>query len=118
KLADDAIVVMRARVDRNGGEEVGLLCDEIDSADDVAAREVHSLVVRLPDVPVHDSVLDRIAEVAERSKGNQRLLFEIQDGEVVQRVRAASRFSVTVDDDLIDDLATLVGPENLLFVRR
>ena len=109
---------MRARVDRNGGEEVGLLCDEIEGADDVAAREVHSLVVRLPDTPVQDAVLDRIAEIAERSKGNQRLLFEIRDGEVVQRIRADARYSVTVDDVLIDDLATLVGPENLLFVRR
>jgi DNA polymerase-3 subunit alpha len=117
KLADDAIVVMRGRVDRQG-EEVGLLCDEIDPADDIAAREVHSLVIRLAEGLLQARVLDQIAEAAERSRGSQRLLFEVSEGESVHRIRADPRFSVTVDDALIDDLASVVGPENLLFVRR
>jgi DNA polymerase-3 subunit alpha len=117
KLADDAIVVMRGRVDRQG-EEIGLICDEIEAADDVAAREVHSLVIRLAEAQLQDRILDQIAEAAERSRGSQRLMFEIAEGAGVHRVRADPRFSVRVDDALIDDLATLVGPENLLFVRR
>lgn len=117
KLADDAIVVLRGRVDRQG-EEVGLLCDEVDAADDVAAREVHSLVIRIAEEQLTPKVLDQIADVASRSKGGQRLMFEVDDGQTVHRVRADARFSVTVDDALLDDLATLLGAENILFVRR
>ncbi|MGA0868515.1 MAG: OB-fold nucleic acid binding domain-containing protein, partial [Planctomycetota bacterium] len=110
KLADDAIVVLRGRVDRQG-EEVGLLCDE-------AAREVHSLVIRISEEQLTPRVLDQIADAATRSKGNQRLMFEVDDGQTLHRVRADARFSVTVDDALLDDLATLLGAENILFVRR
>ena len=34
------------------------------------------------------------------------------------RIRADSRFGITVGDELLDELADLVGPDNLLFTRR
>ena len=75
-------------------------------------------MIRIAEEQLTPRVLDQIADVAHRSKGGQRLMFEVDDGNTVHRVRADARFSVTVDDALLDDLATLLGAENILFVRR
>jgi len=117
KLADDAIVFVTGRTEKNA-EEVSLICDAIEGADDIAAREVNSLIVRLPAALAADRVLDGLAEAVQRSRGSHRLLLEVEENGATHVVRADQRFSVRIDDALIDDLAILVGPENLSFRRR
>ncbi len=116
-LVDDAIVFVTGRVEKNG-EEVGLRCDALELADRVVAREVHELVIRLQESQVEDRILEGIASATERSRGDQRLLFEVDLAGSRHRIRADAKFSVSVGDELIDDLAGLVGPDNLLFTRR
>ncbi|MGE0142907.1 MAG: DNA polymerase III subunit alpha [Planctomycetota bacterium] len=117
RLSDDAIVFVTGKVERNG-EEIGLLCESVEGADDIAAREVANLIVRLPAAIPADRLLTPLEEASKRSRGNHRLVLEVEEDDGVHLVRADSRFSVRIDDELIDDLATLVGPENLRFSRR
>ncbi len=116
-LVDDAIVFIRGRVDRQG-EECGLLCDDLELADSVIAREVDGLVVRLSAAHLHDRTLEGLAELAERSHGEQRLEIEVADGDSTWRIRTDRRFALRVCDEVLDELALLVGPENLMFTRR
>ena len=117
KIEDDAIVFVTGRVEKSA-EEVGLLCDLVDSADDIASREVKNLVVRLPSAMPTERLIEGIADAALRSRGDHRLMLEVEENGCLHMVRADSRYSVRIGDELIDDLATLVGPENLLFTRR
>ncbi|MCC6783177.1 MAG: DNA polymerase III subunit alpha [Planctomycetes bacterium] len=117
KLADDAILFVSGRVEKNA-EEVGLLCDNLEQADDIASREVQSLIVRLPASLPSDRVLDSLADAVTRSRGSHRLLLEVEENGATHVVRADQRYSVRIDDNLIDDLALIVGPENLSFRRR
>ena len=117
RLEDDAIVFITGRIEKNA-EEVTILCDSVDGADDIASREVKNLVIRLPAAMAAERVLEGIADAAARSRGDHRLLFEVEENGCSHLVRADSRYSVRIGDELIDDLATLVGPENLLFTRR
>ena len=116
-LREDAIVFVSGRVDRSG-EDAALLVDSIEPADTVVAREVDGIVVRLQPQRASDSELDSIASIAQRSPGQQRLLFDIPDGDACFRVRADRRYSVTITHDLLDDLAALVGKDNLSFTRK
>ena len=45
-------------------------------------------------------------------------MLEVPQGDDVFRVRADRRYSVAIVDELLDSLATLVGPDNLSFMRR
>ncbi len=117
RIEEDAIVFLTARVDK-ASDEIGLMLDDIQPASIIVGREVSSIVVNLDATTIKDDVLDQIAEITSAHDGNQHLLLEVKEGDQTFRVRADSRYSVTVDDDLIDDLAEAVGPENLSFTRR
>ena len=94
------------------------MLDGIEAADHVVAREVDSLVVRLQPHQLQDRDLDGIIEVTKQHGGEQRLVLEVPQGDDVFRVRADRRYSVAIVDELLDSLATLVGPDNLSFMRR
>jgi DNA polymerase-3 subunit alpha len=117
RIVEDSIVIVSGRLERSG-EECGIRCDCIEAAESVVVREVDSLVVRLEADRVQERLLDSIATITERSGGRQRLLLEVDEGDARFRIRADARFSIEVGDDLIDELADVVGPENLMFTRR
>jgi DNA polymerase-3 subunit alpha len=114
RIVEDAIVFLTGRIDSNS-EERALLLDQIEPALEVVRREVAGLVLHLRGSLATDANLDRIEEVVERHRGQQHLHLDIADGGTCYRVRAES--GVRVDDALLDDLALLVGPENMSFTR-
>ena len=115
-IVDDTIVFVKGRID-GSGEELALLADEIQPAQVVVAREVYSLVLRLPPQVANEALLDRIKALAAKNRGSQRLEFELEEEGWKWRVRADAVHHVTIGDALLDGLAELVGPEALSFTR-
>jgi DNA polymerase-3 subunit alpha len=115
KIIDDAIVFLTGRLDSNS-EEKALLLDQLEPAPEVVRREVAGLVLHLRGALAGESNLQRIADVVLRFKGSQHLLLDVEDGNDCYRVRADE--GVKVSDELLDELALLVGPENMSFTRQ
>ncbi|MBK8976474.1 MAG: DNA polymerase III subunit alpha [Planctomycetes bacterium] len=119
KLVDDSIVFVTGRIEvPEDAEEISLRADAIDSAEEVIGREVHGLIVRLDAARAEERVLEAIERATQRSRGEQRLMLDVEHSGQLHRIRTDQRFSVAVRDALLDDLAALVGPRNLLFTRR
>ena len=114
RIVDDAIVFLSGRLDSNS-EEKALLLDQLEPAAEVVRREVAGLVLHLRGAMVTEANLDRILKVVHRHKGHQHLLLDVEDGTDCYRVRADE--GVKVGDELLDELANLVGPENMSFTR-
>lgn len=116
-LIDDSIVLVTGRVDKKE-DETGILLDEVIPAETVIGREVDGLVVHLDGHAATDATIASIHEAATHSKGEQRLMLEVEENGEIFRIRADRRFGITVCDELLDELALVVGPERLSFVRR
>jgi len=114
RIVDDAIVFLSGRLDANS-EERALLLDQIEPAAEVIRREVAGIVLHLQGAQASEANLDRIAEALARHRGQQHLHLDIDDGETCYRVRADE--GVRISDALLDDLAMLVGPDNMSFTR-
>ena len=63
-------------------------------------------------------MIEGIQRAAELHKGDQKLMLEVADGDDVYRIGADRRYGIRVCDGLLDELALIVGPEQLSFVRR
>jgi DNA polymerase III subunit alpha len=114
RIVDDSIVFLTGRLDSNS-EEKALLLDQLEPATEVVRREVAGLVIHLRGALAGESNLQRIADIVARYKGSQHLLLDVEDGTDCYRVRADE--GVKVCDDLLDEVALLVGPENMSFTR-
>ncbi|MFK7741968.1 MAG: DNA polymerase III subunit alpha [Planctomycetota bacterium] len=114
QIVEDAIVFLSGRQDK-GSDEPALLLDELDNASEVVRREVAGLVLNLEAAQTTDRALSRLAEVAERYRGNQQLCLDVEDEGRCFRVRTDG--GVRVTDDLLDEFAVLVGPDNMSFTR-
>ncbi|MBX3462418.1 MAG: DNA polymerase III subunit alpha [Planctomycetes bacterium] len=114
RIVDDAIVFLTGRLDAKS-EDRALLLDQVEPANEVVRREVAGLVLHLHGHLATDANLDRIGEVMARHRGQQHLHLDVEDGDSCVRVRADS--GVRVSDALLDELALLVGPENMSFTR-
>ena len=115
RLEEEAIVFVSGKLDSRG-EDTSLLLEDVVDASEVVSSEVEGLVVHLDSN--HQNTVDSVAEVCKGHRGPHRLMFEVQEGDQVFRVRADSRFSVQIDSDLLADLSDLVGPEKLSFTRK
>ena len=116
-ILEDAIVFVRGRID-GSGEETAILADEIRPASAVIEQEVGSLVLRLPDTALREREIERVAEIAGKHPGAQRLCFEVEQDGAVFGIRADPRFNIRVGDELLDRLSEVVGPGALSFARR
>ena len=114
RIVEDAIVFLSGRLDAKS-EERALLLDQIEPAIEVVRREVAGVVLHLHGNLATEGNLDRIEQVVERHRGQQHLHFDVDDGDDCFRVRAEQ--GVRVSDELLDELALLVGPENMSFTR-
>ncbi|MCR9248083.1 MAG: DNA polymerase III subunit alpha [bacterium] len=115
RIVEDAIVFLTGRMDSNS-DEPAILLDQIEPAAEVMRREVAGLVLNLEGALATDKNLDRIATIAERHKGSQHLHLDIVEGDDCFRVRSDNGIRIT--DELLDDLAPVVGPENMSFTRQ
>jgi DNA polymerase-3 subunit alpha len=114
RIVEDAIVFLSGRLDANS-EEKALLLDQIEPAAEVVRREVAGLVLHLRDALASEANLDRIAHIVDRHKGSQHLHLDIEEGDQCFRVRCDT--GVRISDALLDDLALVVGPDNMSFTR-
>jgi DNA polymerase III subunit alpha len=114
RIVDDAIVFLTGRLDANS-EERALLLDQLEPAVEVVRREVAGIVLHLDTALTTPANMARIAAVAERHRGQQHLQLDIVEGETCYRVRAEG--GVRITEELLDDLALLVGAENMAFTR-
>jgi DNA polymerase-3 subunit alpha len=118
QIIEDALVFLRARIDQ-GSEEPALLADEIIPAERFVRQAVDGLVLCLEENKHDQATLDRIAEVVSKKPGNQRLLFELKTAKGERfRLQAGRQFRITLDDDLLDECAKIVGSRGLSFTRR
>ena len=115
QIVDDAIVFVSARIDEKS-EDRALLLDELEPAETVVRREVAGLVLHLRGHLCGEATLARIGTVCERHRGQQHLHFDVEEGDTVHRLR--SDCSIRVTDELLDEFALTVGPENMSFTRR
>ncbi len=114
RIVEDAIVFLSGRLDAKS-EERALLLDQIEPASEVVRREVAGLVLHLHGSLATEANLARIDATVDRHRGQQHLHLDVDDGDDCFRVRAEA--GVRVSDQLLDELALLVGPENMSFTR-
>ena len=70
-IEEDSVVFVSGRIDSEA-EEAAILLDEIQPAQQVVDREVHSLVVRLSADQVQDKLLEEITDTIADEDGDQR----------------------------------------------
>ena len=116
RLVDDAIVILRGRVDA-ASEEPAILLDELELANQIIQREVGAFVLNLEPKHLEDEHLDRIAEIALANNGAHRLFLDIAEDGGRWRIRADNQYSVAMTDDTVDAFAAMVGPEGISFTR-
>ena len=114
RIVDDAIVFLEGKIDANS-EEKALLCSQLEPANETVRREVAGIVLHLEGMLTTPAVLDRIFAIVEKHRGNQQLHLDILEDGQLTRVRTEAGIRVT--DDLLDDLAVVVGPANMSFSR-
>jgi DNA polymerase-3 subunit alpha len=116
-IVEDAIVFVTGRIDTQS-EELALLLESIVPAQAVVDAEVEAIVLRLSESwQTSPRCLDRIADMIAKHPGRQRVELAVLDGDQVFQVRADPQYSVRVTDDLLDDLAEIVGPGSLSFTK-
>jgi len=114
RIVDDAIVFLSGRVDGQG-EERAVLLDQLEPAAEVVRREVAGVVLHLCGQLTEPPALERIFAVVGRHQGQQQLHLDIEERGHCQRVRTDCNVRIT--DELLDDLALTVGPDNMSFTR-
>ncbi len=115
RIVEDAIVFLSGRMDKNS-EEPALLLDQIEPAAEVMRREVAGLVLHLSGATASEANLGRIMEIVERFRGQHHLHLDIEEDGNCYRVRCEQ--GVRIGDELLDELALLVGPELMSFTRQ
>jgi len=114
RLVEDAIVFVDGRIDQQG-EERSILCDQIEPATEVVRREVQGLVLHLHGPLCSEHALQLLQQLTARHRGNQQLLLDVDDGGTCARIRCDAQIRIT--DELLDELAEAVGPQNISFTR-
>jgi len=116
-IVEDVICIMTGRIDAQS-EELALLLESIAPAQQVVDAEVEAIVLRLNDGwQTAARCLDRIADTIAKHPGRQRVQLEVVEGGELYQVRADRQFSVRITDDLLDQLAEIVGPTSLSFTK-
>ncbi len=116
-LVEDAIVFVKARLDKNS-EEVQLLVDDVIDAERYVRQQVDALVLSL-DADAHDrSRLEKAKSLIASNRGKHRLILQVPaaDGGRI-RLLADPDFKVELSDKLIDGLPEILAPSALSLAR-
>jgi DNA polymerase-3 subunit alpha len=117
KVKADAILAMRATVDRRpGGDEVNLIVQELIPLEALSARFTSGVLIRVRE-DVHDGEsLSKLREIVRGYPGNKplRLRLELADGGVV--MLDCPKSGVTIDPELRRRVDELLGPGNFRLI--
>jgi len=107
-LADDAIVVIRGRVDTRD-DQVKLVCMEV-SRPELSVDGQGPLQLKLPPGALTDSVVDRLKAVLGEHPGDQPVHLHVGD----TTLRLPSEFNVDSHRGLVGELRVLLGPNAIV----
>jgi DNA polymerase-3 subunit alpha len=109
----DAILLVRGRIDRRGGEEANLIASELIPLDRLESLYTTGIVVRIHERDHGPDTLDKVREVVRSYPGNSELQLAVilEDGSRVFLKSHKVRLDVT--RELRQRLDDLLGPGNL-----
>jgi DNA polymerase-3 subunit alpha len=116
-LEEDAILFVKGRAE-TGGDEPGLLVDEILPVAQVIEQAVAGLVLRLEaNEAQNETQLTRLQDLLSSHQGRKMLLLNVPGDQGRVLIRAGKQFGLQVSERLLDDLADFLRPAALSFVR-
>lgn len=118
KLENDALVFVRARLDRSG-EEVAILIDDVLGAEEYVREHVDALVLSLQEDEHGEAELEAVCDTLKEHKGAHRLLIQVAAKSGARfRLFADSQWGVNLSADLLEGLSKTLGQSSLSFTRR
>ena len=94
KLADDAIVTVRGRVDRRDESRMGFMAQDVTVLDDLTVGTAAPLHLRLPASALSEAAIDRLKGILGDAPGESPVLVHLGQGKVL---RLADDFRVDLD---------------------
>jgi DNA polymerase III subunit alpha len=115
-IQPDAVVLVRAAVDKRGGDEVNLIINEIYPLETLESKFTRGIRVQLEPAQQDAEILGQIREIIRGYPGNQELLFSLRmdDGAVVHLKSA--KFTVDVCKEMRGRLDDLLGGDRCRLV--
>ncbi len=115
-ITADAVVVIRGSVDRRGGDEANLICNDVISIDDLETRFTRGVVIRVDEAEHGVSCLPKLREILRGYPGSKelQLLLRLQDGKQVKL--RANGLKVEVGDEMRTRIDDLLGKGNFQLV--
>jgi DNA polymerase-3 subunit alpha len=110
-VAEDAIVVVKGRVDRR--EEVAKVVATDLTVPDLSEGPRGPVVVSLPAARCTPPVVERLREVLATHPGTTEVHLQLVNGERTTRLRVAEQLRVAATPALMGDLEALLGPASV-----
>jgi DNA polymerase-3 subunit alpha len=115
KLVDDAIVIVRGKVEERA-EEPSLILDEALTVDEAMSRFEGGVIVHLE--PDDSGVLAPLRDTLRKHTGRQPLFFQVRGADgALRRVRAGSDFRVQISPELAEEVDRLLGKGRVRLAR-
>jgi DNA polymerase III subunit alpha len=108
KLMDDAVVVIRARVDRRDDEALRLVGMDVDLPDITSAPR-GPITITVPVAKCIPEVITRLKDLLKVHPGTTEVRLHLEDGERVTVVRLDDAMRVAASQALFADLKALLG---------
>ena len=111
-IADDAVVVVRGKLNFKEGEVPKVLADSVVSMDEVERRARGTkgpmVKIRIPADAREPRVLKQLEQIFREDQGDTEVLIYLQNGKIVR-----SSVGVKMSDYLIEELNGIVGASNV-----
>jgi DNA polymerase-3 subunit alpha len=105
RLTDDAIITLKARVDRRDETRLGLMAQDITVLDELEATASGPLRLRVPASALNELKIHQIKKVLRDHPGDSPVFLHIGQGKVL---RLADEFRVDLDR-AVADMKVLLG---------
>jgi len=109
----DAMVLISGRISTREDESPKILCSEILPLSEARQRLARRLCIRLDLTQVTHKLLQSIKTAVEQHPGSCSLLLHVQETQQKRHTIRSRRYRVQPDDQLMEELRTLLGPKNV-----
>jgi DNA polymerase-3 subunit alpha len=110
KLADDAIVTVKGRIDRRDESRVGFMAREVTVLEDLAVGALPPLHLRLPASALSEAAIARLKAILSESPGESPVYLHLGQGKVL---RLADDFRVDLDR-VVPELRVALGHDAVM----